>query len=111
MNRRASLQLMELLVMVLVFALAAAACLGCFVGAWNLQRDTARMGEAVILAQNTAELLKAGADPMIQDTQGFELEIDDLPSEVPGLKAARVRVLWEDTALVQLEVGWQEVRP
>ena len=60
MRSKAPLVLMEQLVMVLVFALAAAVCLRLFVGAENIAQETARRDEAVIVAQNAAELLKAG---------------------------------------------------
>ena len=49
MRSKASLQLMELLVMILVFALAAALCLQVFAKASEISQDTARYDQAVIL--------------------------------------------------------------
>ena len=45
--------------MVLVFALAAAICLQIFTKAVGISQETAKRDEAVVMAQNTAELLKA----------------------------------------------------
>ena len=60
MRSKASLFLMEQLVMVLVFALAAALCLNAFVQAQRISDAAAWQDEAALTAQNAAELLKAG---------------------------------------------------
>ena len=59
MENKASFTLMELLIMVLVFSLAAAGCLRCFVWAKLTSEETAEFDRAVVLAQNTAEALKS----------------------------------------------------
>ena len=63
MRSKASLFLMEQLVMLLVFALAAALCLGVFVRADRISEETHQRDQAVILACNAAELLKSIGDP------------------------------------------------
>ena len=59
MKQKTSLLLMEQLVMILVFALAAALCLQIFAKADAISQETARRDRAVVLARNAAELLKA----------------------------------------------------
>jgi len=59
MRSKAPLALMEQLVMILVFALAAAFCLQAFALSDRLSRENLHRDNAVILAQNTAETLKA----------------------------------------------------
>ena len=59
MNRKSPLSLMELLIMVMVFALASALCLKTFVYADNLSARDAELAAAQREAQNMAEILKA----------------------------------------------------
>lgn len=127
MKNRTSLLLMEQLVMVLVFAIAAAVCLRLFGAAWQINRQTELRSEAAVLAQNGAEavkgcqgdLEKAG---MILDgeTNGDVLTVSDgelvmqiirLPDSLPGLGQAQIRVMQEQEELFFLAVSWQEVIP
>lgn len=126
MKNRTSLVLMEQLVMILVFALAAAVCLQIFVGAGRISQHTQQQDEAVLLAQNGAETVKAlkGDLPEIAGTlggtaddtsvlveaEGLLMEITLLPEEMPGLGQANVQVTNRETALFSLTVGWQEVQ-
>ena len=71
MKHRASLTLMELLVMVLVFALAAAVCLRCFAAAAVTARETDLQTRAALLAQNGAEILKASAGDLEKPEEHF----------------------------------------
>nr|MBQ8244184.1 hypothetical protein [Oscillospiraceae bacterium] len=117
MKQKASLTLMELLVMVLVFALAAAVCLRCFGAAALLHRETALRDRAVLLAQNAAEAVKATGDPeaaaalmaQLPEEEGLRLDIQKQPSGIPGLGQALVEVHGEDALLFHLTVCWQEV--
>ena len=95
--------------MVLVFALAAALCLQVFVRAEEISLESARRDEAVIVARNAAELLKAGRDATEAEADPYELRIQELPSEIPGLGQAEIGVLFEGEALFTLTVGYQEV--
>ena len=61
MKSKSTLTLMELLIMLLVFALAAALCLQAFAGASRISKNTAALDRAVTEVQNTAELLKSCA--------------------------------------------------
>lgn len=127
MRSKASLMLMEQLIMVLVFALAAAACLGVFVKADGVSKETTLRDRAVVLAQNGAEVMKSCSGDMesaadildgtadergitVQDGE-LTMQIEKTASNVTGLGLAEVRVWRGDTTLFNLTVGWQEVAP
>lgn len=113
MKSRASLVLMEQLIMVLIFALAAAMCLRILVKADRLCEETARRDEAVLLAQNAAESLKSCGDPeevfRMVDCGEYALEILTEPTDIPGFAQAKVTVRYEGEELAALRTGWQEV--
>ena len=66
MRSKSPLALMDQLVMVLVFALAAALCLRAFVLADQTSRHHADVDRAVLLCQNVAETLKSTGLPMAE---------------------------------------------
>lgn len=113
MRSKASLFLMEQLVMLLVFALAAALCLNVFTRSNEISLHTARRDEAVIVAQNAAEALKTTGDPEtvlgLVDSGEFELKILEENSQIEGLQQAKIAVFYEEDELFALQVGWQEV--
>ena len=127
MKNRTSLVLMEQLVMVLVFALAASLCLGVFVKADQISRDTARRDEAVLLAQNGVEALKSTAGnletaarilggsaadgSLTVQSGGFVLEARIADSGIAGLGQAEISVYTEGELIFELQTGWQEVAP
>lgn len=64
MKRKAPLTLMELMVMILVFALAAALCLQAFAQSDRMSRDSEARDRAAVLCQSVAELIQHnGGDP------------------------------------------------
>lgn len=115
MKTRGVLPLMEILVMVLVFSLAAAWCLQIFALSVNISRETARLDEAVALAQNAAQILKSPAPDSnrllneLEIPDGMQLHCEFLESGFPNLGSARVWVTWEEETLFSLTVSWQEV--
>jgi len=115
MKHKASLLLMEQLVMILVFAVAAGMCLQLFAAAEGICVETARRDRAVVLARNAAELLKAtegdleAAEALGAD--GYRITVTPRTPSVPGLAAAGIDVFFEETLLFSLETGWQEVLP
>lgn len=111
MKHKASLILMEQLIMILVFALGAAGCLGIFVKAHVMSQETARQDQAVVLARNAAELLRAGEDPRQLDTGDLTLTIHPFPSTTTGFASARIEIGYQDRCLFTLDTGWQEVVP
>ena len=115
MKSKASLQLMEQLVMILVFAVAAALCLQVFARSREISLETARRDQAVALGRNAAELLKAtGGDEEAAENlsrDGYCIEVTPQISTQPGLAIAEIRVLFEGELLFRLDTGWQEVGP
>ena len=138
MRSKSPLALMEQVVMVLVFALAAALCLQVFVLSDQMSENNQDMDRAVLLAQNTAETIKAcggvqeAADAvggnirqMMWSTYYYEdltpapdmesgyYHVDVLPgnSGVEGLGQASIEVFrWDgNEGLFALNVAWQEV--
>lgn len=139
MKSKAPLSLMEQLVMVLVFALAAALCVQAFAAAGKISRTGAARDQAVLLAQNAAEVYKAcgGDGEKAAELLGGEVsqgcwstfyaadltavgtreeaayEVDVLPenSGVAGLGRASVSVFENGgaEAVFRLSVAWQEV--
>lgn len=127
MKSKASLVLMEQLVMILVFALAASMCLQVFLYADRVSRETELQDRAVVLAQNGAEILKscggslekAGArlegeghgDTLTVRREPLRMEIQITRSEIPGLGQGEVRILEDETGIVlfSLKTAWQEV--
>lgn len=115
MRSRASLALMEQLIMILVFALAAAICLQAFVKAEAISLETQRRDEAMVLAQNVAEVLRgtggnfAQAENLAQDA--YHVEIEKKDTGIPEFGKAEIFVYYEERLLISLEVGWQEVVP
>lgn len=111
MRSRAPLALMEQMVMVLVFSLAAAVCLRAFVLADQTSRRSAVRDRAVVAVQNTAELLKqtrgAYRPPAGKDWSVTVCPVDS-GSELLG--AADVVAADEAGELFRLRVEWQEGR-
>ena len=115
MKSKGTLVFMELLVMILVFALAAAVCLQVFVKAKEISDRTAQLDEASILAQNAAEILKATQGDMEKaqslSNGTFHLEIQRSIPEITGMGQAEIRVYFKEDLLVSFHTGWQEVLP
>ena len=137
MKNKAFLPLMEQMFMILFFALAAAICLQGFAKANQISHTQQQKDQAVMAAQNAAEVLKqtqgdleetaktlqgsceetAAAvfydenwQPVTQENAAFTLRIDPLSSDIPLLGSASVRVLSGETVLFELTVSWQEVQ-
>ena len=110
MKQKASLALMEQLIMVLVFALASALCLLVFSKSAVISDRTTHRDTAVLIAQNTAELLKSGMNPdAIPHSPEYTVVITPRNTDIPGLEKAEITVSHKDEPLCVLTVGWQEV--
>ena len=128
MKSKTPLALMEQLVMVLVFALAAALCVSCFVTADRLSRRNTVRDEAVIAAQNAAETIKGcrgdyeQAAAVLNGTlrhgslelsgeEGFYIVVTPVDSGDPLLGRANVEAYaaTDGEELFVLTVSWQEV--
>ena len=128
MKSKTPLALMEQLVMVLVFALAAALCVSYFVVSDRLSRRNALEDRALVSAQNTAETIKlchgdyeqaaAQLDGIwaegvlaVHTGEDFSVFVTPENSGDPLLGRARVEVFsnQDDAKLLELTVAWQEV--
>ena len=129
MKNRAALVLMEQLVVILVFSLAAALCLLAFSQAHRISAETALQDRAVELAITGCEVIKAhrgnpdGAaailegeekeDHILVIREDLYMKIHILSGEIPGLGRAKVEVFQENTdnPIYSLTTLWQEVLP
>lgn len=127
MKNKVSLVLMEQLIMILVFSLAAAACLRIFVWSAETSREIRARDKAVVLCQNTAEIVKAagGAEEaaaelgasrqedrwIIPIDRLHHMELQEQESGVSGLGQAQIRFVAGEEVLFSLMTGWQEDLP
>ena len=138
MKRSASLVLMELLIMLTVFAAAAALCLQAFAWSSRTSRESAAKDLAWIHGQNAAETLKYYQGDFALAAQAcggqwngttwdisydahwnvtsadavYLLQVSCLPDEAEYLGRARLTVLdSEGLILSEFSVCWQEVTP
>ena len=118
MKHRASLSLLEQVLMLLVFAVAAVVCLQAFAWSGQTSRSMERQDQALILAQNAAETLKHTHDSdetaKIFEEQarnnGWTLTITPTDSDRDLLSTAVVEIRDGAQCLARLPVAWQEVR-
>jgi len=137
MKSKAPLALVEQMIMVLVFALAAALCLRAFALSDRISKEGEAQDGAVLLAQNAAEVCKAGGGDWAYMefvlggealeyswTALFDEELTAVTAEesaayrvmavgeatlVPGLGQASVSVYdTEGELLIRIPAAWQE---
>lgn len=125
MRNKAPLAMMEQLVMLLVFALAAALCLQAFVMADGMSERNAQKDAAIISVQNAAETVKAccgdlkeaktllggevSDDTLSLSCKEGDLTVRILPKENPLLGSAQVLMTAQDgSELFSVTVLWQE---
>ena len=121
MRSKTPLVLMEQLVMVLVFAMAAAICLQVFGLSDRLSKENEARAEAALLAQNTAEELKFSYGEVLLDweeadgiyymeEEGYRVQVQAAETEISGLRKVELQVLQEEEVLFEIPVAWQEVK-
>jgi type II secretory pathway pseudopilin PulG len=128
MRNKAPLAMIEQVVMLLVFALAAAICLQVFVKADKQSQRNAAQSKAALTAQNAAETLKSTAGDYaaaaalyggewngeawvldVPDTAGCRVEVTPAAQTQPLLGEATVTAYTADEeVLLALPVAWQE---
>lgn len=136
MKNKAPLALMEQLIMLLVFALAAALCLQIFVLSGQVSADCRMRSHGITVAQNAAEALKASGGDLEQcavicggswDADSWQIPFDDnwqvtgeetaqfllqvtlAEEEIPLLGTAQITVeTINGESLVGFSVSWQE---
>ena len=128
MKSKAPLTLMEQLIMILVFALAAALCLQAFAAADRSSRESALRDQAVAEAQNAAEVLKGYGgdyekavslcggtwDGLCWTVQRDEIVLQATPADSgnPLLGCAEIQVTdHSGTVLFTLSAAWQKGGP
>ena len=135
MKKKSTLSLMELAVMVMIFALAAVLCLRAFVWADNNSRGGEERDRAALCAQSAAEVMKSfhgDADAVCRELGGecrdkiilvhydsawnvtaapdtYELQIFSRDSANALLGQAEIEVSSDKGDLFGLNVCWQEV--
>lgn len=135
MKSKAPLSLMEQLIMLVVFALAAALCLQVFVLSSRVSRNSETQSSAVTAVQNTTEVVKGchgdfedisrqlggtsvadcwqlgydeNWDPISPDRACYLVNITPVPTDLPTLGSATVSAHSENGTLFSMTVSWQE---
>ena len=137
MKNKSTLALIELAIMLLVFAAAAAMCMGAFARAQELSNACNARDRALLQAQNAAEAVKSCAGRMdeaalllggscsggtlrvyydehwerLPQEGEYLLEVSPAQSGYDLLGKAHIRVLRSGECLIQMEAAWQEVSP
>ena len=127
MKNKTFLPMLEQMIMILIFALAAAFCLQGFAAASRISKRQAVLTEAVVTVQNTAEILKSSQGDFelasellggIITTEGLQIPADDYvvtactaAEEYDLLSSAKIEVMYNTEILYELTVTWQEVLP
>ena len=126
MRNKAPLALLEQILMLLIFALAAVICLRVFLWSDDTSRHSARRDEALIHAQTVAETVKAhGGDftaaaaalhgtvengALVIDGEDYTLRAER-QAPTPYLGRAEIMVESDGETLFTLPIAWQEVGP
>ena len=127
MKNKTILPLLEQMIMILIFALAAAFCLQGFAAASRISKRQAVLTEAVVDVQNTAEILKSShgdyelaadllqgvwVDDQLQiQTDAYTVIAQEAEEESDFLASSNIQVCYEDEILYSIIVSWQEVLP
>ncbi len=122
MKNRAFLPLIEQVMMIAVFAIVSAVCIGCFSLARMICQGTEYKDNAVILAQNTAEAIKhnggidgetvIGYTDTLTETDAdnavYLVTVQPFDDGDALLGSARIRVSRHDRTVYTVTVCWQE---
>lgn len=102
--RRSRLFLLELILDLALFVLCGAVCVGLFLRSASMSGESERLTCAVVLAQSTAEALRAG-QAVPQPPQGYEI-LPHLSKAAGPVCRASVEVRWDGQTVYTLEAGW-----
>ena len=102
--KRSNLFLLELILDLALFLLCGTVCVGLFLRAGAMSRESQRLTQAVAPAQSTAEALR-GDQPLPQAPQGYQI-LSQVEEKEDGLCRASVEIRWEDSVVYTLETQW-----
>ncbi len=125
MNRRQTLTLIEITVMLLVLALAAALCMVCFVRIENCVRENVCRDRAITEMQNAGEELRyCGGDfaaaahrhggiwdgqRWVLDFGEYQICVKPQSTGIPTLGGARLEAIYGGEIFFAMDLRWQEV--
>jgi len=95
----------ELIVVVLFFSLAMTACVTLFSGAYSDGQKSSDLTDAIIMAQNAAEQIKATRriPPEIIEEDGLQMKVDS--DYTDGVLEAVITVFKGDEVIYELSMG------
>ena len=125
MKSKSPLVMLEQLIMILVFALAAALCLQAFALADGQSKKSSAQDIAMLEVQRAAEIIKhcsgnmaeaadileceAGENTLEYEAEGFSIHAEHLSSAAEYLGTARVWAEDENgQSIFEIELGWQQ---
>ena len=125
MNRRRTLTLIEITVMLLVFVLAATLCMVSFLQIENCVRENVCRDRALTEMQNAGEELRhcggdfaAAADRhggiwdgqrWVLDFGAYQIYVKPQHTGIPALGGARLEAIYGEEILFTMDLRWQEV--
>ena len=112
MKSKSTLTLIEQLIMLLFFALAAAVCLRLFAHAGEVSESNVKKTEAITLAEDYAETLSNGgtffaAEQIIAAEDGLTVVLTPVEEQNEWLGGAEITVYDGDECLITLPARWQ----
>ncbi len=117
MKSKSTLMLIEISVMLFVFALAAAVCLKGFSLANSISKQSEILDDAVIIANNACAILKhtsGDIDSVIESydekeyDDSFSLKVTPLDSEYEYLSKAKIDVEYDGDVVFTVDTAWQK---
>ena len=111
MRSKTPLFLLEITVLLLVFAVAAVLCLQTFLLTDRESAENLRQDAALIALQNAAEQVKSSGCPAAETVpleNSLEVRLTPVESGVPGLGKAHIAVFLQEECLIECFVCWQE---
>ncbi len=118
MKNKSTLMMIEIVIMIFVFSLASAVCLKIFTESNFVSQESLILDRASVIAQNTAELLKAsrGNTEYVNEyisnnltDDEYTVEISKNENEQKYLGTAKVSVKYMDDEVFSVTASWQEV--
>ncbi len=104
--KRSSLFMIELLAMVLVFAICATVCLSIIGKSRDISHESQRLTQAVYLAETVAANLQNGTPLSQKEKDGYTISVQENPVE-NGLVRAEIVIQYQEEHLYSLIVTYK----